>query len=135
MLRKLSLFVAATMMATVGALGAGAPASAAIAPSQEACRNLGNGNLCIRVVPGNTLGSTKITVWYDKNAGAARYIRLRYSGPGQVGWDEGPFWIYTGDVRGYIWYNQSLSQGCYFGQLQDLTDGALGVTSGGYVCY
>ncbi len=70
-------------MTGVGVLGAGAPAPAAVAPSREACRTLGNGNLCIRVVPGN----------------------------------------------------QALLSGCYIGQMQDLTDGAQSVTSGGYVCY
>jgi hypothetical protein len=50
------------------------------APAKEACRNLGNGNLCIRVVPDNT-GTAKVTVWYGKNAGASRYIRLRFKDP------------------------------------------------------
>jgi hypothetical protein len=135
MLKRLSLLAVATMLALAGALGAATPASAAVAPSKEDCNDLGNGNLCIRVVPGNTLGSTKVTVWYDKNAGTPRYIRLRYKDPAQAHWDEGPFWISSGEVRGYIWYNQSLLQGCYFAQMQDLTDGAQSVITGGYVCY
>ncbi|WP_326636453.1 hypothetical protein OIE67_03140 [Nonomuraea fuscirosea] len=134
MWRRLSLFCAAVLTAMAGLQGAGAAQSAALAPTREACRNLGNGNLCIRVAPTSSLAA-KITVWYDKNAGAKRYIRLRYYSPGQVGWDDGAFWISTGQVKGYIWYDQPLTQGCFIGQLQDLTDGGLGVTSGGYVCY
>ncbi|MFI7232572.1 hypothetical protein ACIBO5_56115 [Nonomuraea angiospora] len=75
MWRRLSLFCAAVLTALAGLQGAGAAQSAALAPTREACRNLGNGNLCIRVAPTSSLAA-KITVWYDKNAGAKRYIRL-----------------------------------------------------------
>ncbi|MEU8358667.1 hypothetical protein AB0C27_21890 [Nonomuraea sp. NPDC048882] len=77
MLGRLSLFCAAVLTALAGLQGVGAAASAAaLAPTREACRNLGNGNLCVRVTPTSN-SVAKITVWYDKNAGAERYIRLR----------------------------------------------------------
>jgi hypothetical protein len=134
-LARASVLGVTALLAAVSFLVPSSAASAAVAPSKEACRDLGNGNLCIRVVPGNTNGQTKVTVWYDKNLGSGAYLRLLYDDPAQKHWDDGAFWIYQGQVRGYIWYNQSLLQGCFIAQLQDLTNGGAGLTNGGYVCY
>lgn len=133
MLRRVTVLGLAMLTAMVGFLSPAAPASA-VPPQKEDCHNIGNGNLCIRVKPTSNLVGN-VTVWYDKNAGAPRYVRLTYKDPAQRHWDDGPFWIDTGAPRGYIWYNKALSSGCYIGQMQDLTEGALGLITGGHVCY
>lgn len=146
MLSRASVLGVTILMAALSSLSVGSAASAGAegraaeqgstgiaAETKEACRNLGNGNLCIRVVASGNTG--KVTVWYDKNAGTPVHIRLRYISPGGPHWDNGHFWISTGQVRGFIWYNQPMFIGCFTAQMQDITNGALGLINGGYVCY
>ncbi|ANZ37160.1 hypothetical protein BBK82_14880 [Lentzea guizhouensis] len=99
----------------------------------EACKSIGNGDICLRL--GDvTNNRADITVWYSKHAGDPVTIRLAYF-PGD-GIDEGPFTIYAGQVRGYIWRNVYLSSHyCFTGAIrQGQHPDWLIVTHGGEVC-
>lgn len=98
----------------------------------ENCRNIGNGDVCIRIGDINNL-TADVTVWFNKRAGDPVSVRLRYSG-GSGQEDEGAFTISAGQVRGYIWRNQFLTDSCYYGQLRTGPPSYMNLIYGGVVC-
>ncbi len=83
-------------------------ATPASAYTREACRNIGNGDVCIKLENiNNSSNRADITVWFSKHAGDPVVVRLAHF-PGD-GIDEGAFTIYAGQVRGYKWNNVYLS--------------------------
>jgi hypothetical protein len=114
--------------AATALLVGGVAATAEAAPAQvqsEGCRNIGNGDLCIRVE--RTSGDYgKVTAWYHKLVGSDVRVRLGYQdslNDNQL--DEGSFIIRAGDNRGYIWYDAWLpTNHCYAAELWTVSDPA-----------
>lgn len=101
----------------------------------ENCKDIGNGDVCIRLGDISNGKYNEITVWFTKRAGAPVTLRLGYFPGAKL--DEGAFTISAGQVRGYTWYNQPVnpSLACVTGALR--TGGApnwSGVIYGGSVC-
>jgi hypothetical protein len=136
-MRKIPALVGALLVGTGLLVGFATPASAADG-YQLACRNIGNGDLCIKTVPtANSPGiSSDVTVWYTKKAGNPAYVRLGFYDDYGAQIDNGAFWIYAGDIRGFTWFNQfTPGSGCMDSWMQVYTDPSHPyVLNGGSVC-
>ncbi len=112
-----------------------AVAAPASARTIEACSNIGNGDVCIKLenINDNT-NRADITTWYTKKAGDPVVVRLAHF-PGD-GIDEGAFTISAGQIRGYKWFNVYLGvNNCWTGALRQGGDPNWSiVTNGGTAC-
>ncbi|MBO0885230.1 MAG: hypothetical protein J2P17_33855, partial [Mycobacterium sp.] len=76
-------------------------------------------------------GRTDVTTWYTKRSGSAVQVRLGYYNNGYV-WDDGPFWINAGEIRGYTWFGSYTADVCVTGEMLVMATNSL--IPGGTVC-
>jgi hypothetical protein len=84
--------------------------SSAIADGTYSCRNIGNGDLCVRFIN----GYSGVDIWYHKRAGAPVRVRFSYAAGNFTHYDDGDFVQHAGEIRTYAW-NGTNPGGCVVG--------------------